>query len=738
MQGDETPEKKRLTEEKGSNNAPATDGEGTSKTSDIGGKNTITRREWLRIGTTAAAATATAGMAVGGAAASKTVSGISFQTVLNAVDDLGMDPNGNEPIDDKLASAIKSNTLVEFPPGDYLATDTHVVRGLTNFGIRGTGDAPEDVRFVFPDGNRGAPDPENYVMLWLEGDSGVLLENFELHQTDDKRTAASLVVYAGDALELHSIVWQGFNPLSDYAKGTCCYPSVTQTDGVGHVSNITIRDGGVVGTYPDRRMGFLMQGNHEGELIFSNLDLRELGSTALRGTRCAGAVKVEDSYFENNDNGSIRFGGNGHPSKQSWAKRCRVVVDGSLVQHLESGEAYENIDACRIDSNGNGWTGALVEDCEFVYRSLPGDLNYSRGVISRPNWGDHGGFTVRDTTIRVDPDGVPAINVPAPGDAADTPHKTVFENVHITGEQSRNFTDSVITIKDSDGSVLRNCCINLPNGSLNGVSIVDSNDCIVESSSINVGGAATDFSNSTVESSGITSDGTCRLPSGSTDDESNNDGSTSDGGSDDGSEEETSSLENTLTIRGTGSPANYSFSVDGDLEPATADSLEEWDSLSDSSAEGWVTRTNDVDSFDFSGSVTDFSFLEGEAEIELNGEVVTVEELLGNDGSEEETSSLENTLTIRGTGSPANYSFSVDGDLQPATADSLEEWDSLSDSSAEGWVTETSDTDTYAYTGSIVDFSFLEGEADIELNGDSVSVLVLGDSGGELSANGEN
>jgi hypothetical protein len=55
-------------------------------------------------------------------------------------------------------------------------------------------------------------------------------------------------------------------------------------------------------------------------------------------------------------------------------------------------------------------------------------------------------------------------------------------------------------------------------------------------------------------------------------------------------------------------------------------------------------------------------------------------------------------------------------------------------------VTETGDTDTYAYTGSIVDFSFLEGEADVELNGDSISVdeLALGDSGSELSANGEN
>ena len=78
-------------------------------------------------------------------------------------------------------------------------TDEHVARGIDNFGVRGTGDSPSDVKFVFPEGNAGAPDPSNYVMFWVEAGQGILFENFEIHQTDDRRTAASIVAWAGDA-----------------------------------------------------------------------------------------------------------------------------------------------------------------------------------------------------------------------------------------------------------------------------------------------------------------------------------------------------------------------------------------------------------------------------------------------------------------------------------------------------------------------------------------------------------
>ena len=717
-------------------------------------KGLLNRRDYLRLG--AATAAAATGVAATGTAAAASHRGISFNRVVNAVDDLGMDPNGNSSIDSKLSSAMRSNTLIEFPPGEYLVTEQHVDSGLSNFGIRGTGDSPSDAKFVFPSGNNGN---DNYVMLKLTGANGLLLENFELHQTSDKRTGASFILYVEDKLEMHGVTWQGWNPVAAYAKGTCCYPSITSGSGVGHITNIKIRGGGVADDYPNRRMGFLMQGNHRGELVFKNLDIRELGSSALRGTKCPGAVKIEDSHFENNDNGSIRIGGGS--DGQSYAKRCTVLVDGSRVKHPVSGAGYKNMDGIRMDSSGGGWSNALIEDCELIYREFPDGINRSRAAISRPSFGDHAGFKVRNCNIQIDVPNCPAVKASSPGGESSGPYDVVLENVHITGKQSSNPTDAVVHIEDSDGSRVEKCCINFPNGGLNGVSIEGSNGCAVRDSDIVVGGRATSFSGASVDTANLTSDGACRVPGDAIPD-SGGDGS-NDGGSDGGSSGDGSSgsdLPHTLEIRGQGTATNYSLAVEGDLE---AERLESWDSNSGSSADGWVTTTSQVDVFHFSGGVTDFAFAEGKAQLTLNGQSMTATELgnwspdgsgdgssgdggsgdsgsgdgsdgsggdgSGSDGSDGGDSGgsggdLPHTLQITGKGSATNYTFQVDGELAPGTEDDLEldSWDTLSGSSAEGWVTTTNHVDTYRFSGTVTSFEFTQGDAEVTLDGRTVSI----------------
>ena len=46
-----------------------------------------------------------------------------FDRVVDAVDDLGMDPTGESPIDDALNGAFETGTLIEFPPGDYMVAE---------------------------------------------------------------------------------------------------------------------------------------------------------------------------------------------------------------------------------------------------------------------------------------------------------------------------------------------------------------------------------------------------------------------------------------------------------------------------------------------------------------------------------------------------------------------------------------------------------------------------------------
>ncbi|MFC7028083.1 twin-arginine translocation signal domain-containing protein [Halomicroarcula sp. GCM10025710] len=61
--------------------------------------------------------------------------GISFGTVVNAVEDLGMDPTGQEPIDDELQATLEQgNVLVAFPPGRYLFESEPEPQPVTNWG----------------------------------------------------------------------------------------------------------------------------------------------------------------------------------------------------------------------------------------------------------------------------------------------------------------------------------------------------------------------------------------------------------------------------------------------------------------------------------------------------------------------------------------------------------------------------------------------------------------------------
>ena len=631
----------------------------------------VTRRDCLRLGATAA--TAAAGLS-STAGAEMSRHGISFERVLDGVDDLGLDPTGNQPVEGALGDAIQPGTLVELPPGEYLVTDYITVRNATNAGVRGTGTDPSDVRFVFPDGNQGAENPNNFTLFNVVVEKNFMFENFEIHQTDDKKTGANILAFVGDGLELHDVIWQGFNPVMKHASGVCLHARITTESGVGHVTGAKITDGGVMGTYPDRRMGVLMTPGHVGEIQFSGLDIRELGSTAIRGTKCSGAVRIEDSYFENNDNGSIRIGGGDHPSKQSYARNCTVVVDAARVEHLPSGEVYEHTDGIRIDSSLEGWTGALVDNCEVRFESLPSGQTQVRGAIARPTYGDHGGFTVRDTTLRINCPGVPAVSATRPGSNAATPHSVTLDNVHVTGTQTSNDGPAVFFIDDSDGSTVTDCCVSLPDTGLDGVRIDDSANCSVSSTDILVGGDATDFSGSNVDTTNISNDGACRV--------------LGDG-----------DLSHSVSVASTGDEGQvkYEFTVSGDVEKQSTANT--GDTIDGSTVTGAVANGGS-DAFDFSGEITDFSVLGGS----------TTDVTVYIDGEQSGYADSRHSLTVESVGSEdwTAYEFTATGDVSKTQY--ANSGDDVSGSTASGGVG-GGWRDTYEFGGEVTDFTVTDGSA---------------------------
>lgn len=682
----------------------------------------LNRRECLKLG--AAAAAIAGGIGVGtSAATAERAHDIEFDTVIDAVADAGMDPTGETPIDDQLDSVLESNTLVRFPAGEYLLTDEHILTGVSNVGIQGRGDSPSDVRFVFPEGNSGAPDATDYVMFWIEANSGVLLENFEIDQTSDRRTGASVVVSADDKLVVQDLSWQGFNPAVSDANEACLHSSVTSADGSGQVTGLTIDGGGVASTYPGCRVGVAVRGVHEGDLLLANLDVRELGAPALRATNCPGAVRVEDSHFENNDNGNVLFGGG--RDGRSYLKGCTVVVDESRIRYLPSDERYENLEGVRIDAGGQGWTGVTIEDCQFLFESFP-DGATGRAVISRPTVGDHGAFTVRNSTLSVNTPGCVPVYAASPGHNLTRSSSVSLENVHITGTQSSNNANSVVFIEESDGSTVSDCCIGFLNG-LDGVRIDRSRDCSVVESDIKVGGRATSFSDATVATRDLTSTGACQVvdlgedSDGSSDGSDTTDGSSDDSGSDtsdgsgstDGSSDDgsgsgssggtdTSAQLKRIAVKSKGGGvARYTFSASDSLRPASdAEGVVEDLTVSDR-----VGPSSGVDSYYYTGHITSFE-IEGAEYADVYFADPDTGEKLG----DVDPAVLDgNVISLQSASLPTIYQLSVTGSIA-ADAGALREI--VFESSAAGRVEDEHDVDTFYFTGDLTEMK-IRGNASV-------------------------
>ncbi|ELK51860.1 hypothetical protein D320_14585, partial [Haloferax sp. BAB-2207] len=174
----------------------------------------LNRRNYLKLGAMAASTALSAGVA-SAASGPEERFGIQWDRVVNAVDDLGMDPNGNEPIDDQLDSAYESGTLIEFPPGEYLATETQYWNDdVSRFGMVGTGSSHKDVQFVFPSGNNG----EKYRFLEITSGDHHVLKNFSIQQTDDSTTTADIWMINDDGALIEDVEWLGRTPTDNDAR----------------------------------------------------------------------------------------------------------------------------------------------------------------------------------------------------------------------------------------------------------------------------------------------------------------------------------------------------------------------------------------------------------------------------------------------------------------------------------------------------------------------------------------
>ena len=519
---------RKLARKRGPDSGGATDDEESDVKNcdaDASADSLLNRRDYVKL---SAAATGAVLASSGLGSAAEVRYGISFDRVVNAVDDLGMDPTGSEPIDSTLSAAYETGTLIEFPPGDY-RVETETVIGprasKSRFGMVGLGDTHKDVQFHFPNGDK---EYDGYWFIHQNGGEDCVLANFSIQMTDDTVTSINVRFDCADGGLIQDVEWLGFVPSASHSYGQllrCSVPEfnggtiegintirrVTMGRGGAHLGGHRVRNGTPPGTtyirvYPD----------HVGELVVEDVHLVQSGGNALRSTTNDGVVTVKGGFFKNNDLSNLRFQGGNHPEKRSTITGARVVVDHGDVTYPTDGTGFWHGTGLHIDSTAGG-TDLLVEDCEFVCNEI--DI---KDQTDKKPWGlirlagngksNPGGVTIRDTKIYNNSRNQ-TLWLQEPNDGANDPLKVILENVNVTVDNDTQTEGAVCLIEGRDGSRISNCCIHAPNGTFDGIAFENCEDVIVEDSNINVGGVPVRFTNTNGSVRNISNRSACTEPS---------------------------------------------------------------------------------------------------------------------------------------------------------------------------------------------------------------------------------
>jgi len=409
--------------------------------------------------------------------------GISFEQELDAVDDLGLDPTGNEPIDGSVPTS--DDTLVSFPPGTYLVENTIDPNDVSNWGIRGTGDYHGDVRFVVPD--------HEVMDVFTPDGENVLIENVTFDQGPENHTSIGNQVVVTDGLEIHDVEYAGFNPNLHTGGTHSLAVRVTDPDGVGviegfkHVGPSDFAEDPLHNPIP-----IWTGGGAKGTLYIRDAHIENGGCHSIYGSKTEGPVRVEGGLFKNCQNTHMRLCGEG-----TWLKDATVVVDTEHAHPDNLGE-YTASTGIWWESGPYQQTGGLIENCTIVCEtSAP-----NSGLIKIDQTA--GAVTVRNTHVHNEVDGVPSIVAQRPGDspfgwpAPERPWDVTIDSVTISGPGG---SDAALEIVGRDGSVVRNCVIDGGNG--DGVRLVDSSDCTLGNSLVTVPGRRTDFTNASASTANI-------------------------------------------------------------------------------------------------------------------------------------------------------------------------------------------------------------------------------------------
>lgn len=493
----------------------------------------------------------------------------SFDRVVDAVEDLGVDPTGGRAVDETVAGALaRGDTKVVFPDGEYRWTGKRVVDSGDVGLVAAEGANP---RIVVPRGMREK-------LLVCRGER-LLFEGIDIDHTATN-AATGISVDVGRGFRVADVTFDGRGHAGRRKVANCFNAHVADPDGVGVFENVEARKGSAWGHYKGvgGRTFCWVGPRNRGTLRFVDCAAEEFGNNAIYASASEGPIQVIGGEWWNNNVSSLRFHGKGCLIRGAT---IGVDLDRYSGPRTQEGGAF-NTRAVRVESKKASVRNPgylVIEDTDIVLDDV---INSVGGIVFHSI---SGGAKIRDCRIESNTDGVPPIVAKRPRAVnghtlVDGPYDVQVENCQVTGETGAT-----------------------------GVVVRGRPDSYVADSCVDTRGQATA---GTVETRSVSRSG-CSSP-----DRAPGDGSDSGGGD--------AELPHTLRVSkapdslpdGT---VRYDVAVTGRI--AATDEVERGgtDTVDGSRASGRVGPTGGVDIYRFSGTVESFE-MSGAAAVSVDGDRV--------------------------------------------------------------------------------------------------------------------
>lgn len=380
-----------------------------------------------------------------------------YGTVVDLVE-AGADPEGGEPINDLLSEHAGDDTLLVLPEGEYLMDGLWEFREFEHFGVLGEGATIRP-----PDGYSG------YLFAIGLSDRALdlLFRGITFDITAPDTGIRPLQASVQDGMLVDDVAVRG---LQDTDQDSFRF-DVTDPDGTGEVRNLRMPDGGV----PQYLITACYVGDvSRGTLTFRDCHIAGYPDNGIYASQANGPVHVIGGRFENNNISNVRV-------------TSGAVVRGVTVRSNVALEGFNNVRGIRLRSGRD----ILVEDCDVEFT----EVTRSDGAIVMHD--DLQNATIRNTRVKVDTDGVPAILAKSPAHPhPEDAHGLRFQNVDVSGSAADESTIQIVGRADARFS---NVCINQSGARRIGVRLIGSQDNLIRDSSIHVSGDPLVLLDSTIE-----------------------------------------------------------------------------------------------------------------------------------------------------------------------------------------------------------------------------------------------